>query len=118
MLKAKDLVRIRHMLDAAEKAVDLAEGCTRRDLEVDEKAALALVRLLEILGEAAKNVSPECRLEYTSIPWRQIAGTRDRLIHGYFDVDLNVVWQIVSSDAPPLVVQLREIIRGAENSRE
>ena len=110
MPKAEDVVRLRHMLDAARKATTFAETCTRDDLEKDEKLALALIRLLEVLGEAAKSISHECQTEYPDIPWRQIAGTRDRLIHGYFDVDLDVVWKIVSGDLPSLVVQLQQIL--------
>jgi len=110
MSKADDVVRLRHMLDAARKAVELTENSERVDLDKDEKLALALLRLLEVLGEAAKNVSDRCRQKYSQIPWRQIAGTRDRLIHGYFDVDLDVVWKIISSDLPPLVQQLEKAI--------
>ena len=114
MSKTEDIVRIRHMADAASKAIELVKGCTRADLDKDEKLALAVVRLLEILGEAAKSVSDECRRKYPAVPWRQIAGTRDRLIHGYFDVDLNVVWKIISADLPGLVKQLDSIIRAAD----
>jgi len=110
MSKADDIVRLRHMLDAARKAVELTENSERSDLDKDEKLALALVRLLEVLGEAAKNVSNQCRQKYSQIPWRQIAGTRDLLIHGYFDVDLDVVWKIISSDLPSLVRQLEKAL--------
>jgi len=106
MSKADDVVRLRHMFDAALKVIELTRTSERTDLDKDEKLALAVVRLLEILGEAAKNVSQKCRQDYPAIPWRQIAGARDRLIHGYFDVDLDIVWKIVSVDLPPLVTQL------------
>ncbi len=105
-----DVVRLRHMLDAASKALQLTESCKREDLDKDEKLALALVRLLEILGEAAKRVSQRYRQTSSNIPWRQIAGTRDRLIHGYFDVDLDIVWKIISSDLPALVQQLEKAL--------
>jgi len=82
-----DLVRLRHMLDAARKAIAFTESSQRCDLDTDEKLSLSVVRLLEILGEAAKGVSESCREKHPEIPWRQISGTRDRLIHGYFDVD-------------------------------
>ncbi len=103
MSKADDVVRLRHMFDAVFKLIELTRTSERTDLDKDEKLAPAVVRLLEILGEAAKNVSQKCRQDYPSIPWRQIAGVRDRLIHGYFDVDLDIVWKIVSVDLPPLV---------------
>jgi uncharacterized protein with HEPN domain len=98
------------MLEAAEKAMAFCRGMTRKGLEDDEKLQLALVRLLEILGEAAKKVSQERRDSAPDIPWREIAATRDRLIHGYFDVDLDVVWAIVAQDLPGLAVRLRGMI--------
>jgi len=110
MLESEDIVRLRHMLDAARKATELTKKCDRSDLDKDETLALAVVRLLEILGEAAKNVSDKCRQENPAIPWRQIAGTRDRLIHGYFDVDLDIVWKIISVDLPALIQQLEKIL--------
>ena len=110
MSKAEDVVRLRHMLDAARKAIELTSTCERDDLDKDEKLALAVVRLLEIWGEAAKSVSEQSRQEYPAIPWRHIAGTRDRLIHAYFDVDLDIVWEIISSDLPPLVRELENAL--------
>jgi uncharacterized protein with HEPN domain len=105
-----DVIRLRHMLDAARKAIAFAQGRSRDDLGSDEMLALALVRLLEILGEAAKQVSPATRDRYPQIPWRQIAGTRDRLIHGYFDVDLDIIWEIVTHDLLPLVDALEQVL--------
>lgn len=110
MPETEDRVRLQHMLDAARKAVEFTENCNRIDLDNDEMLTLSIVRLLEILGEAAKNVSEQWRKRHSSIQWRQIAGTRDRLIHGYFDVDLNIVWKIVSDDLPRLVTQLEEAL--------
>ncbi|MHB1345665.1 MAG: HepT-like ribonuclease domain-containing protein [Thermoleophilia bacterium] len=107
-----DLVRLAHMLEAAEKCAALWRGRSFSDLLHDETATLATVRLLEILGEAAKNVSSDTRARHPDVPWRHIAGTRDRLIHGYFDVDLKVIWAIVVNDLPALIDRLREIARG------
>ncbi|MFN8469407.1 MAG: HepT-like ribonuclease domain-containing protein [Caldilineaceae bacterium] len=76
-----DAIRLRHMLDAAAKARMFAQYRDREDLEADEILALALVRLLEILGEAAAHVSPEVQAQFPAIPWRQMTGTRNRLIH-------------------------------------
>ena len=106
----EDVVRLRHMLDAAKRAIEFMQGRAKSDLESNEQLSLAVVRLLEILGEAAKNVSEDLRKDYPDIPWRQIAGTRDRLIHGYFDVDLDIVWQIISTDLPVLVAQLEKAL--------
>lgn len=103
-----DAVRLRHMLDAARKAASFVDGKRRNDLE-DELLSLALVRLLEIIGEAAKSVSEETKRRHPDVPWRLMAGTRDRLIHGYFDVDLDIVWAILTEDLPPLIDKLEQI---------
>jgi uncharacterized protein with HEPN domain len=94
------------MLEAAQKAIALLKGQRASDLKADEMRALAVTHLLEILGEAAKGVSSETQSKYPDIPWTKMAATRDRLIHGYFSVDLDIVWQIVSDDLPPLVAAL------------
>lgn len=110
MQTSKDIVRLRHMLDAARKAVQFVHRRSRKDLDEDEILSLALVRLLEVVGEAAKGVSLNLRQSYRSIAWAEIARTRDRLIHGYFDVDLDIVWQIITRDLPPLIAGLEKII--------
>jgi uncharacterized protein with HEPN domain len=83
-------IRLRHMLKAARKAISFIHGRSRADLDSDEMLALAVVRLVEILGEAAKQIPPATREQHPHIPWRQITGTRDGLRHGYFDVDLDI----------------------------
>jgi uncharacterized protein with HEPN domain len=98
------------MLEAARKAVTFTEGRSRQDLDSNEMLALALVRLLEIIGEAAKYVPEETKDSHPEVPWLEIAGTRDRLIHGYFSVDLDIVWAIVTNDLPPLIGQLEGIV--------
>lgn len=108
MLKT-DSVRLRHMLDAAREAIAFAQGRSRPDLDTDRMLNLSLVRLLEIIGEAAKGISSECRAAHAAVPWKQIAGMRDRLIHGYFDVNLDIVWQTITDDLPPLMRQLEQI---------
>jgi uncharacterized protein with HEPN domain len=110
MPQTEDIVRVKHMLDAAQKALEFSSGADRNVLGDDEKLALSLVRLLEVIGEAANNVSNDFQEKFPEIPWRQIGATRNRLIHGYFDVDLDVVWEIVSVDLPNLVPQLEKII--------
>ena len=113
MSKQDDAVRCRHMLDAALKARQFMRGRARADLDTDEQLVLALVRLLEVLGEAARAVTPNFRQRAPQIPWQQIAGTRDRLIHGYYDVDLDIIWQILTADLPPLIAQLEQLLTSA-----
>jgi uncharacterized protein with HEPN domain len=105
-----DLVRIKHILDASEEAIAFLENRVREDIDTDRMLSLSLVRLLEIIGEAARGVSIQAREKYKHIPWKQMAGIRDRLIHGYFDVDMEIVWKTVKEDIPPLINQLTELI--------
>ena len=105
-----DSVRIRHILDAAGEAVDLAKDCSRSDLDTDRKLNLSLVRLLEITGEATRGISAEFRQAHPDLPWNGMIGIRDRLIHGYFDVNLDVVWETVMQDLPSLIAKLENIV--------
>jgi uncharacterized protein with HEPN domain len=105
-----DSIRLRHMLDAARKAIEFSEGRTREDLDRDEMYALALVRLIEIVGEAARAVSQRTKDDCPAVPWRAIVGTRDRLAHGYFDVDLDIVWAIVTAHLPDLVREVERLL--------
>ena len=104
--------RLRHMLDAAREAMDMASGQQRADLDTDRKLCLSLVHLLEIIGEAATGISPDFHLKHPDVPWKKMTGMRNRLIHAYFDVNLDVVWQTVTEDLPGLATQLERIVRG------
>jgi len=97
------------MIDAIRKAIDFTEGKNRLDLERDEMLALSLVRLLEVIGEAANNTSEEFRSKHPKIPWRNMVGIRNRLIHGYFDVDLGIVWDTVIRDLPSVLTDLESL---------
>jgi uncharacterized protein with HEPN domain len=102
------------MLDHAREAFALTRGKARVDLDSDRVLHLALVRLLEIVGEAAGRVSREERALHPEIPWPQIIGLRNRLIHGYDAVDNEILWQILSRDLPPLVRALEAILAPRE----
>jgi uncharacterized protein with HEPN domain len=95
------------MLDHAREAVVMARGRKRGDLDSDRQFNLALVRLLEIIGEAANRVPEDQRARMPEIPWAQIVGMRNRLIHGYDEVDFDVLWEIVSRDLPKLMELLQ-----------
>lgn len=105
-----DPVRLRHMLDAASEAVSFAQNRTRSDLDTDRMLMLALVRCLEIIGEAASCITKERRDELPQIPWPQMIGMRNRIIHAYFDIRLDVVWRTVAEDLPLLIAELEKII--------
>lgn len=109
-MRDDDAVRIRHMLDAAHEAVGFAANRTAEDLSHDRMLLLSLVKCIEILGEAASRVTEETRGALPAIPWRDIVSMRNRLIHGYFDIDATTVWKTV-------VVELPALIRDLENIR-
>ena len=105
-----DSVRIRHILDAAREAISFADDRSRTDLDTDRKLNLSLVRLLEIIGEAARGISEEFRDSHPDLPWNKMVGMRDRLIRGYFDVNLDVVWETVTQELASLIAQLEKIV--------
>ena len=102
-MRRDDAIRLRHMLDAAREAMAFCAGRAREDLEHDRQLLLAILKDLEIIGEAASRVSAETVARWSRIPWQDIVGMRHRLIHGYFDVDVEIVWNTVQTDLPPLV---------------
>jgi uncharacterized protein with HEPN domain len=110
MSQHDDTVSLRQMLDHLEEAVALAQGRTREDLESDRVFFLVLLKLVEIVGEAATRVSQATQAAHPEIPWREIIGTRNRLIHGYDAVDYAILWEIVATDFPSLAAQIRELL--------
>jgi uncharacterized protein with HEPN domain len=104
-----DLVRVRHMLDSAMEAVELIRGKSRTDLDTNRVLSLALVRLLEIVGEAASKVTNDTRQQTPSIPWSEIISLRHRLIHGYDTINMDILWKILADDLPGLIAQLKKI---------
>ncbi|MGD0112255.1 MAG: HepT-like ribonuclease domain-containing protein [Armatimonadota bacterium] len=109
-MRLEDTIRLRHMLDAAEEAARFAAGASRSDLDTNRMLAFALVRAIEIVGEAAGRVGEETRIAYPDLPWQAMTRMRNRVVHAYFDVDLDRVWDTVTEDLPPLAVRLREIL--------
>ena len=103
--------RMRHMLEASQKALRLAKGKNRADFQQDELLQLALTRLVEMVGEAASRVTPQTRDRHKKIPWPDIIGTRHRIVHDYYFVNLDVLWEIVTRDLRPLVRSLKRILQ-------
>ena len=106
-----DASRLQHIMEAAQKAVRHTKKRKRADLDTDELLGLALIRLLEIIGEAAWGTSESLRNRYPGIAWRQMSNMRNRLIHGYFDVNNDLVWETVTLELPPLIAQIKAIIK-------
>lgn len=105
-----DKIRIMHMVDAATEAISFIEGKSKSDLIYNRMMVLSIIKEVEIIGEAASKVSAETKIKFPIIPWQDIIWMRNRLIHGYFDVDLDIVWNTVITDLPDLLVKLKSII--------
>lgn len=105
-LPEPDATRIHHLRAAATKAIEFAAGHQADSLQHDEVLRLALAKLVEIVGEAANQVSNPTRAAYPSVPWTAAARMRDRLVHDYFDIDLDVLWATIHEDLPTLLTAL------------
>ena len=106
MTQHDDKIKLQHMLDHAKEAAALVQGKEKSDLQKNRLLELAATRLVEIVGEAAAKISPENQTKYPSIPWSQIIGMRNRLIHGYDAVDIDVLWDTLEVDLPSLIAEL------------
>ena len=109
-IKHEDKVRLRHMLDAALEIRQYVQSSIREDLNQDRKLVHSLVRLFEIIGEAASQISEECREEVPEIPWSVITGMRNRLIHAYFSINLDVVLSTSKDDISSLITELKKLL--------
>jgi uncharacterized protein with HEPN domain len=109
-MNADDRWRLQHMLDAAREALSFMEGRTSDDLTRDRMLLLSLVKEIEIVGEARANASPEGRDGAVGIPWAKVTGMRNRLTHGYFNWDLDVIWSTLTANLPDLIVELEKAL--------
>lgn len=109
-MRDEDLVRLRHMIEAAEQVRQFISGRQRGDLDGDCMLLFALTRAIEIIGEAASKVSDETKAAHADIPWKAIVGMRHRLVHAYFDVDADVLWVAATAEVPALLTQLAPLI--------
>ncbi|MEW6350114.1 MAG: HepT-like ribonuclease domain-containing protein [Thermodesulfobacteriota bacterium] len=109
-MRDDDRIRLRHMIEAAQEATRFAEHRQRKDLDEDRMLTLALMKAIEIIGEAASKLSSELRETYPEIPWPAILGVRNKLVHAYFQIDLDVVWRTTVNELPGLIQSLTDII--------
>jgi uncharacterized protein with HEPN domain len=102
------------MRDAAVEVAAFVQGRTRETLDTDQLLVRGLSMSIGIIGEAASKISQENRETYSEIPWSQIIGMRNRLIHAYFEVNLDILWRVAIEEVPPLIDQLNKIIGSSE----
>jgi len=106
----EDRIRVLHMLDAIKEALAFTIDKSREDLGNNRMLTLAIIKELEITGEAASKLTPEFKAGQPRIPWTDIVGMRNRLTHGYFDIDLDRVWDTVLDDLKPLCEELEKLV--------
>lgn len=105
-----DTTFIKHMLDTTVDAIDRIKGCNRQDFDEDHNLQLAVVHLIQIIGEAARLVTQNTREKYPAIPWHKIIGMRHRIVHDYLTIDYDRVWNIATFELPLLLAELEKII--------
>jgi uncharacterized protein with HEPN domain len=110
-----DLTRLKHMRDAAVDALSFTSGKTKEILENDKILSFAVVKVLEIIGEAASKISPECQAKYCDIPWGSMIGMRNRLVHAYYGINFDIVWKTITEDLEPLLNNLSNAITKEES---
>jgi uncharacterized protein with HEPN domain len=110
MTALNDDIRLRHMLDAAKQAIAFMAGRSKLSLDADAMLLLAVVKAVEIVGEAAAKITKERQADIPQIPWSQIISMRNRLTHAYFDIDTDIVWQTIVEDLSELIRELETVI--------
>jgi uncharacterized protein with HEPN domain len=109
-MQPEDRVRLLHMIEAAETALEFVSGRQREDLDTDRMLLFALVRAIEVIGEAAGQLTGPARSAAPDIPWPLIISMRNRLIHAYFDINHDILWKTVTQELPELLPRLRVLI--------
>ncbi|HIH42873.1 TPA: DUF86 domain-containing protein [Candidatus Woesearchaeota archaeon] len=108
-MKKNSVVFLQHILDNIQKVESFSKNISRQELTKNLQKQYAIVRAIEIIGEAARNIPADVKKRYPEISWNEIVGTRDVLIHHYFGVDLNIVWDIIKKNLPVLKEQIKKI---------
>ena len=109
-MHAEDRIRLLHMVEASEAAMRFIAGRQRGDLQTDQMLLFAVIRAIEGVGEAANKISDEVRAANLNIPWKAIVGMRNRLIHAYFDVDPDMVWETLQIEIPAVLIDLKAVL--------
>tara|TARA_Y100000034_G_C6534243_1_gene230285 strand:+ start:60 stop:407 length:348 start_codon:yes stop_codon:yes gene_type:complete len=115
MIKKESLF-LKDILENIKDIEEFSEDLTQELLDKDKLRQKAIIKSLEIIGEAVKNISEKLKKDYPNVDWKEIAGTRDRITHAYFDVDLNIVWEIIKKYLPILKKQIKEILNDLEKN--
>ena len=115
MIVHEDLPYVKHILDALYDIEDSVEGKSKTAFKKNKDVCDACIRRLEVIGEASKNISEQLKKRYPEVVWKHVTGTRNVMIHAYFRVDLDIVWEIIQKDLPFLKEQMLQIKKDLEN---
>ena len=109
---------IQDILDSIVEVKKFVEGMRFEDFTKDKKTVNAVIRSLEVIGEAAKKVPEDLREGYPQIPWKRMTGMRDKLIHEYFGIDLEIVWEAINNELPPIKPMIQKVLKDIENEAD
>ena len=115
-LEKDPVIYITHIIESINLTENFSKGLTKEKLEKDKLKQSAIIRQIEIIGEAVKNLPKELIEKYKDIPWKDIIGMRDKIIHQYFDIDINIVWDVLQQDLPELKKKIKEILKKEKKS--
>ncbi len=110
-MNERDLIFLKHINESIGKIDNFIYGISIDKFKKDEKTQYSIIRALEIIGEAIKNLSDETTLKYSNVPWKEYAGQRDILIHHYFGIDIEKVWRVIKEELPNLKKDIQDIIK-------
>jgi len=115
-MKKDPRIFLHHILESMEETENHIRGISEEEFSRDVKTQDAVVRRIEIIGEATKNLPADFQREHPGVEWREIAGMRDKLIHHYFGIDMSIVWEVSKKDLPKLKKQISKILKSLEKS--
>ena len=109
-MKKEPLIFIQHILENIQNIESFSESFSENEFTKDKLRQNAIIKSIETIGEASKNIPDSFRKKYSKVPWKKIAGLRDIIVHAYFGIDLNIVWEIIKNDIPKLKIQIEKIL--------
>ncbi len=115
-MKKDSIIFISHIIESINLIEEFSKGLTKEKLADNKLKQSAIIRQIEIIGEAAKNLPKEFTEKHQDIPWKDIVGMRDKIIHQYFDIDINIVWDVLEVNLPEIKTKIQRILKDEEQT--